>query len=99
MPTPFECDEPTPQDAPDGAQVQPSPLPGVNRPPLYPFVAWRRGIEGQVTRGHGIGKQLLYPTANLAVHNRVLPADGVYVTLTLVDGVWRRSVTNSLIRY
>jgi riboflavin kinase / FMN adenylyltransferase len=52
------------------------------------------GIEGVVTRGHGIGKQLLYPTANLVVENRVLPADGVYVTLTLVDGVWRRSVTN-----
>ncbi|MBI1766596.1 MAG: bifunctional riboflavin kinase/FAD synthetase [Acidobacteria bacterium] len=52
------------------------------------------GIEGVVTRGHGIGKQLLYPTANLALENRVLPADGVYVTLTLVDGVWRRSVTN-----
>jgi riboflavin kinase/FMN adenylyltransferase len=52
------------------------------------------GIEGIVTRGHGIGKQLLYPTANLALENRVLPADGVYVTLTLVDGIWRRSVTN-----
>jgi riboflavin kinase/FMN adenylyltransferase len=52
------------------------------------------GIEGVVTRGHGIGKQLLYPTANLALENRVLPADGVYVTLTLWDGAWRRSVTN-----
>jgi riboflavin kinase / FMN adenylyltransferase len=52
------------------------------------------GIEGVVTRGHGIGHQLLYPTANLAVENRVLPADGVYVTLTLIEGVWRRSVTN-----
>ena len=52
------------------------------------------GIEGVVTHGHGIGKQLLYPTANLALENRVLPADGVYVTLTFVDGAWRRSVTN-----
>ena len=52
------------------------------------------GIEGMVTRGHGIGRQLLYQTANLAVQNRVLPADGVYVTLTLVAGTWRRSVTN-----
>ncbi len=52
------------------------------------------GIEGVVTRGHGLGKQLLYPTANLTLENRVLPADGVYVTLTLVEGVWRRSVTN-----
>ena len=52
------------------------------------------GIEGTVMRGHGIGKQLLYPTANLDLQNRVLPADGVYVTLALIDGVWRRSVTN-----
>jgi len=49
VPTPLDRDEIAPQDAPDGALVQPSPLPGVNRPPLYPFVAWRRGIEGQVT--------------------------------------------------
>lgn len=52
------------------------------------------GIEGTITRGHGIGRQLLYPTANLELQNRVLPADGVYVTLTLVGGVWWRSVTN-----
>jgi riboflavin kinase/FMN adenylyltransferase len=52
------------------------------------------GIEGQVIRGHGIGGKLLYPTANLQIQNRVLPADGVYVTLSLVDGIWRRSVTN-----
>ena len=52
------------------------------------------GIEGVITQGHGIGRQLLYPTANLQLENRVLPVDGVYVTLSLVDGVWHRSVTN-----
>ena len=52
------------------------------------------GIEGMVTHGRGIGRQLLYPTANLELQNRVLPVDGVYVTLALIDGVWRRSVTN-----
>jgi riboflavin kinase / FMN adenylyltransferase len=52
------------------------------------------GIEGTVTRGRGIGGQLLFPTANLEIQNRVLPADGVYVTLALVDDVWHRSVTN-----
>ena len=52
------------------------------------------GIEGVVTRGRGIGRKFLFPTANLELQNRVLPADGVYVTLALVDGVWRRSVTN-----
>jgi riboflavin kinase/FMN adenylyltransferase len=52
------------------------------------------GIEGVVTQGRGIGRKFLFPTANLELQNRVLPADGVYVTLALVDGVWRRSVTN-----
>ncbi len=52
------------------------------------------GIEGVVTVGHGIGRKFLFPTANLALQNRALPADGVYVTLALVGGVWRRSVTN-----
>ena len=52
------------------------------------------GIEGMVTRGRGVGRELLYPTANLEIQNRVLPSDGVYVTLTLAGGVWHRSVTN-----
>jgi riboflavin kinase/FMN adenylyltransferase len=52
------------------------------------------GIEGVVTQGRGIGRKFLFPTANLELQNRVLPGDGVYVTLALVDGVWRRSVTN-----
>ncbi len=52
------------------------------------------GIEGVVTVGHGVGRKFLFPTANLELQNRVLPIDGVYVTLALVDGVWRRSVTN-----
>jgi riboflavin kinase/FMN adenylyltransferase len=52
------------------------------------------GIEGAVIRGHGVGRQLLLPTANLEIQNRVLPADGVYVTLALVDGTWHRSITN-----
>jgi riboflavin kinase/FMN adenylyltransferase len=52
------------------------------------------GIEGVVTQGRGIGRKFLFPTANLELQNRVLPADGVYVTLALVDDVWRRSVTN-----
>jgi riboflavin kinase/FMN adenylyltransferase len=52
------------------------------------------GIEGVVTQGRGIGRKFLFPTANLELQNRVLPADGVYVTLALVDDLWRRSVTN-----
>jgi riboflavin kinase/FMN adenylyltransferase len=53
------------------------------------------GIESNVIEGRKIGKtQLQYATANLKPHSTVIPANGVYVTLTLVEGVWRRSVTN-----
>jgi riboflavin kinase/FMN adenylyltransferase len=45
-----------------------------------------RGAERGVTLG--------FPTANLHPQNRVIPRDGVYVTATLIDGQWRRSVTN-----
>jgi len=32
----------------DSMKVVPSPMPGCNAPPRYPFVAWRRHIEGTV---------------------------------------------------
>ena len=52
------------------------------------------GIEGLVTEGRKVGRTISFPTANLEIENRVLPTDGVYITLALVDDVWHRSVTN-----
>lgn len=53
------------------------------------------GIESRVLEGRKLGKtQLQYATANLKPQNTVIPADGVYVTLTFAGGDWRRSVTN-----
>lgn len=52
------------------------------------------GVEGRVERGDERGHTLGFPTANLHPQNRVIPANGVYVTGTLIDGQWRRSVTN-----
>jgi riboflavin kinase/FMN adenylyltransferase len=52
------------------------------------------GIEGRVVKGRGVGQELLFPTANLQVENNVIPAQGVYITLTLVEGTWRPSATN-----
>src|SRR6267154_4387067 len=52
------------------------------------------GVEGRVVRGAERGATLGFPTANLRPQNRVIPRDGVYVTATLIDGQWRRSVTN-----
>jgi len=56
------------------------------------------GVEGRVERGAERGHQLGFPTANLHPQNRVIPRNGVYVTGILVDGAWRRSVTNVGIR-
>src|SRR6185312_4701576 len=56
------------------------------------------GVEGRVERGAERGHKLGFPTANLLPHNRVIPRNGVYVTGTLIDGQWRRSVTNVGVR-
>ena len=52
------------------------------------------GVEGPVVRGDARGAELGFPTANLHPQNRVIPRGGVYVTATLIEGRWRRSVTN-----
>lgn len=52
------------------------------------------GVEGRVERGAERGRVLGFPTANLHPKNRVIPRNGVYVTGALIDGEWRRSVTN-----
>ena len=56
------------------------------------------GVEGRVERGVERGHVLGFPTANLHPKNRVIPRNGVYVTGTLIDGQWRRSVTNVGVR-
>jgi riboflavin kinase/FMN adenylyltransferase len=56
------------------------------------------GVEGRVERGVERGHQLGFPTANVHPQNRVIPRNGVYVTGTLIEGQWRRSVTNVGIR-
>lgn len=56
------------------------------------------GVEGVVVRGDRRGHTIGFPTANLQAHNRVIPKYGVYATAALIDGVWRRSVTNIGVR-
>src|SRR5918912_1038001 len=52
------------------------------------------GVEGRVVRGYERGRTIGFPTANLHPQNRVIPAGGVYTTATLIEGAWRRSITN-----
>ncbi|MBA2495145.1 MAG: bifunctional riboflavin kinase/FAD synthetase [Acidobacteria bacterium] len=56
------------------------------------------GVEGQIVRGDQRGRTIGFPTANLHPHNRVIPKFGVYATANLIDGKWRRSITNVGVR-
>jgi len=56
------------------------------------------GVEGQIMRGDQRGRTIGFPTANLKPRNRVIPRYGVYATATLIDDVWRRSITNVGVR-
>jgi riboflavin kinase/FMN adenylyltransferase len=56
------------------------------------------GVEGVIIRGDRRGHTIGFPTANLRPQNRVIPKYGVYATATLVDGHWRKSITNIGVR-
>lgn len=60
-----------------------------------PFV-----LTGEVVTGTGTGRRFTFPTLNLAAEQELLPARGVYVTRTCLDGEMRshRSVTNIGVR-
>ena len=53
-------------------------------------------LTGEVVSGTGTGRKFTFPTLNLAVEQELLPARGVYVTRTCLEGETRshRSVTN-----
>lgn len=56
-----------------------------------PFV-----LTGKVVPGTGTGRRFTFPTLNLGAEQELLPARGVYITRTLLEGESRsrRSVTN-----
>lgn len=51
-------------------------------------------MDGTVVRGRQRGRELGFPTANLATDNELLPPHGVYATTTTIDGVIRAGITN-----
>jgi phosphoribosyl 1,2-cyclic phosphate phosphodiesterase len=56
-----------------------------------PFV-----LTGEVVSGTGTGRRFTFPTLNLSAEQELLPARGVYITRTLLEGETssHRSVTN-----
>ncbi|MCK5130458.1 MAG: bifunctional riboflavin kinase/FAD synthetase [Clostridiales bacterium] len=52
-------------------------------------------IEGVVIEGSKLGRDINFPTANIAFDEELCyPPFGVYFTITKVDGTWHYSVTN-----
>ncbi len=53
-------------------------------------------LEGDIVKGEGVGSRQTVPTLNLAPRNEIIPAHGVYVTVTIDPETGRRwpSVTN-----
>ncbi|MEW6323352.1 MAG: bifunctional riboflavin kinase/FAD synthetase [Acidobacteriota bacterium] len=55
-------------------------------------------IDGTVIEGTRRGRELGFPTANLATENELVPPNGVYATLACFDGVVRPAVSNIGVR-
>lgn len=57
-------------------------------------------LTGRVVRGAGRGRQLRFPTANLAFSSPhlLMPKRGVYAVRTQIDGVWLPGVMNIGVR-
>ncbi len=55
-------------------------------------------IDGRVVPGAHRGRDLGFPTANLETGNELLPPNGVYATMTTIDGIVHPSITNVGVR-
>jgi len=55
-------------------------------------------VDGTVVSGDRRGRELGFPTANLETPNELLPPNGVYATLLIMDGVVHPAVTNIGVR-
>ena len=51
-------------------------------------------VMGEVVQGRQLGRQLGFPTANVAVSDEQLPPNGVYVVQGRWEGQWIRGVAN-----
>lgn len=55
-------------------------------------------LTGTIRPGSGTGSRAVFPTLNLAPEQEIVPAKGVYVTETFVEGRGYRSATNVGVR-
>ncbi|HEX5622901.1 MAG TPA: bifunctional riboflavin kinase/FAD synthetase [Sulfuricurvum sp.] len=62
-------------------KIQIGDIHGANR-----FLGHNYAISGNVVKGQGIGQKELVPTMNLECDGFLLPTEGVYATVTRIDG-------------
>lgn len=64
------------------------------------MLGWDWYVEGVVTKGDQRGRELGYPTANIALDRTIHPAYGIYASRVQIEGEdqWRPAVTNIGIR-
>ena len=55
-------------------------------------------IDGTVVEGRRRGREIGFPTANLATENELVPPQGVYATTLTVDGIVHPALTNIGVR-
>ncbi len=55
-------------------------------------------VDGIVVHGDGRGRELGVPTANLQTDNELTPANGIYATFAIIDGITRPAVTSVGVR-
>jgi riboflavin kinase / FMN adenylyltransferase len=55
-------------------------------------------IDGTVVHGRKRGRELGYPTANIATGNELLPPNGIYATTLMVDGIIHPGLTSIGVR-
>ncbi len=58
------------------------------------FLDREYSVLGTVVEGHQLGRQLGFPTANVAVENEQLPPLGVYAVQTRIHDTWLPAVAN-----
>ncbi len=64
------------------------------------ILGWEWDIRGEVIHGDKRGREMGFPTANVALGETIHPAFGVYATMVCIDGetIWRPAATNIGIR-
>ena len=64
------------------------------------MLGWDWEIDGVVIHGNKRGRELGYPTANIALNHVLHPAFGIYATWARIEGedTWRKAATNIGIR-